>query len=164
MIIDLETIKQLGEKNENVNYRFRSFLKSKDSDRLDRTVHELFHLYSSHIDCTTCGNCCTLLKPIIQDTDIKALALLTNKPIQDYKRDFIVTDEDGDMHFKELPCPFLKDKKCSVYDSRPDDCRSYPHLHKEDFLSRLFGVIDNYSICPIVFNVYEELKNKFHFR
>jgi Fe-S-cluster containining protein len=164
MITDLDTIKRLGKTNENVNYRFRSFLKSKDSDRLDRTVHELFQFYSSQMDCTKCGNCCTLLKPIIQDTDIKILALLTNKPIQDYKRDFIVTDEDGDMHFKELPCLFLKDRKCSVYNSRPDDCQSYPHLHKEDFLSRLFGVIDNYSICPIVFNVYEELKNKFHFR
>jgi uncharacterized protein len=164
MIIDLDTIKQLGEQNENVNFRFRSFLKSKDSDRLDRTVYELFQFYSSTIDCTKCGNCCTLLKPIIQDTDIKALASLTNKPTQDFKRDFIVTDDDGDMHFKDLPCPFLQDKKCSGYDSRPDDCRSYPHLQKEDFLSRLFGVIDNYSICPIVFNVYEELKNKFHFR
>jgi Fe-S-cluster containining protein len=164
MIIDLDTIKQLGEKNENINYRFRSFLKSKDSDRLDRTVHELFQLYASRIDCTKCGNCCTLLKPVIQNDDIKSLAALTNKPIQDFKRDYIVTDDDGDMHFIEIPCPFLKDKKCFVYDSRPDDCRSYPHLHKEDFLSRLFGVIDNYSICPIVFNVYEELKNKFHFR
>jgi hypothetical protein len=92
------------------------------------------------------------------------LAAITNNSIQTFKRDYLVTDEEGDMHFKDLPCPFLIDKKCSVYDSRPDDCRSYPHLHKNEFLSRLFGVIDNYSICPIVFNVYEELKYKLHFR
>jgi Fe-S-cluster containining protein len=81
-----------------------------------------------------------------------------------FKIEFIEKNEDGDMHFKSLPCPFLLDKKCSVYDSRPDDCKSYPHLHKKDFLSRLFGVIDNYSNCPIVFNVFEDLKFKFHFR
>lgn len=164
MIIDLDTIKHFGAKNENVNYRFRSYLKSKDSDRLDITVQELFQFYSSHIDCTKCGNCCVLLKPLIKNNDIRALAPLINKSIQDFKRDYIVIDDDGDMHFKELPCPFLENNKCSVYNSRPDDCRSYPHLHKQDFLSRLFGVIDNYSICPIVFNVYEELKEKFHFR
>jgi len=164
MITDLDTIKHLGELNKNVNFRFRSFLKSKDEDRLDRTVKDLFQFYSSKIDCTKCGNCCTQLKPIIQDSDIKTLAPITNKSIQDFKRDYLVTDEEGDMHLKDLPCPFLIDKKCSVYDSRPEDCRSYPHLHKDEFVSRLFGVIDNYSICPIVFNVYEDLKHIFHFR
>jgi hypothetical protein len=164
MITDLDTIKQLGERNEKVNYRFRSFLKGKDSAPLDRTVHELFQLYSSKIDCTKCGNCCTLLKPLIHNNDIKILAPLTNKTNQDFKEDYILTDEEGEMHFKDLPCPFLLNKKCTVYDSRPTDCRSYPHLHKKDFLSRLFGVIDNYSICPIVFNVYEDLKYNFHFR
>ena len=164
MITDLDTIKHLGERNKDVNYRFRSFLKSKDEDRLDRTVNDLFNFYSSKIDCTKCGNCCTVLKPIIQNADIKTLAPLTNKTAQDFKIDYTVIDEDGDIHFKDLPCPFLLDKKCTVYDSRPEDCRSYPHLHKVDFLSRLFGVIDNYSVCPIVFNVFEDLKYKFHFR
>ncbi len=164
MITDLNTIKQLGERNRDTNFRFRSYLKSKDGDRLDRTVNELYQFYSAKIDCTKCGNCCTLLKPLIQDTDIKPLAQITNKSIQDFKKDYIETDEDGDIYFKDLPCPFLVEKKCSIYDSRPENCRSYPHLHKDDFLSRLFGVIDNYSICPIVFNIYEDLKFKFHFR
>jgi Fe-S-cluster containining protein len=164
MITDLSMIKQLGEKNEKVNYRFRSFLKSKDSDRLDRSVKGLYQFYSSRIDCTKCGNCCTILKPIIQNADIKSLAPITNKSDQDFKIDFTVTDEDGDMYFKDSPCAFLRDKKCTVYDSRPESCRSYPFLDKEEFLSRLLGVIDNYSICPIVFNVYEDLKYKFHFR
>jgi len=41
---------------------------------------------------------------------------------------------------------------------RPRACRSYPHLHKDHFRSRLIGVSGNYSIRPIVFNVYERLK------
>jgi hypothetical protein len=35
-----------------------------------------------------------------------------------------------------------------------------PSLKKKDFVFRLIGVVNNYSICPIVFNVYEALKNK----
>jgi Fe-S-cluster containining protein len=101
---------------------------------------------------------------MILTKDIKALAQLTGHTSHDFKIEFIEKDEDGDMHFKYLPCPFLRDKKCNVYDSRPDDYKSYPHLHKKDFLSRLLGVIDNYLNCPIVFNVFEELKLKFHFR
>ena len=38
--------------------------------------------------------------------------------------------------------------------------RSFPHLDKEEFVTRLWAVVDNYSICPIVFNVYEILKDK----
>jgi Fe-S-cluster containining protein len=50
---------------------------------------------------------------------------------------------------------------CNVYAARPDDCRSYPHLHKDDFLSRSVGTIENYRICPIIYNVYERLKLAF---
>jgi Fe-S-cluster containining protein len=60
----------------------------------------------------------------------------------------------------ELPCPFLKDNLCSNYECRPQDCRSYPHLHKGGFVSRLWGVVENYGVCPIVFNVYERLKTE----
>ncbi len=32
--------------------------------------------------------------------------------------------------------------------------------YENDFVFRLIGVIQNYSICPIVFNVYEALKHR----
>jgi len=163
MILDLEKIKQLGERNQSANYRFRSFLKGGNSTQIDRVVHELCDFYCTNIDCTKCGNCCTVLKTQILKKDLKSLSLGTSKTIDDVKKEYIMIDEDGDMRFNKLPCPFLKNLKCSVYDSRPDDCRSYPHLHKKDFISRLFGVLDSYSICPIVFNVFEDLKLRLHF-
>jgi hypothetical protein len=164
MILDLEKIKQLGEKNQSANFRFRSFLKGGDSKQIDKVVHELSEFYYSNIDCTKCANCCTVLKPLILKKDLKSLSLALDKTTVEIKEEYIKIDEDGDMNFNKLPCPFLQSLKCSVYDCRPNDCRSYPHLHKKDFIGRLFGVIDSYSICPIVFNVYEDLKIRLHFR
>jgi Fe-S-cluster containining protein len=54
----------------------------------------------------------------------------------------------------------LDQNQCRVYEHRPKACRSYPHLHKKDFVSRLVGVLWNYSICPMVFNVFERLKDE----
>ena len=47
---------------------------------------------------------------------------------------------------------------CSVYAGRPNDCRSYPHLHYPAFLGLSVATIENYRVCPIVFNVYERMK------
>ena len=80
--------------------------------------------------------------------------------IAEFKKQFLTKTDEGDCTFRMLPCPFLENNICSQYKYRPKDCRSYPHLHKEDFVFRLIGVIDNYSICPIVFNVYELLKER----
>jgi len=164
MILDLAKIKQLGERNQSANYRFRSFLKGGNSAQIDKVVHELCDFYYSNIDCTKCGNCCKVMKPLILKKDLKSLSLATNRTIDEFKKKYTQIDEDGDVSFNKLPCPFLKNLKCSVYDCRPNDCRSYPHLHKKVFISRLFGVIDSYSVCPIVFNVFEDLKSRLHFR
>lgn len=37
------------------------------------------------------------------------------------------------------PCPMLDGKLCSIYDNRPEVCRSFPHLEKPLFTSRLKG-------------------------
>ncbi len=43
---------------------------------------------------------------------------------------------------------------CTVYDARPDDCRSFPHLHKDEFVFRLIQVVNNCSVCQIVYTTY----------
>ena len=51
-----------------------------------------------------------------------------------------------------------------VDEHRPADCASYPNLHKDGFLSRLVFVLNSYAVCPIVFNVYEHLKDEMGFQ
>ena len=164
MLIDLKKIKQLGKERERENFKFRSFLKGQNSEKIDRIVHELNKYYSSKIDCTECGNCCIELQALINKNDLEKLTSGLEISDSELKEKYTEVDEDGDLYFKHKPCSFLRDKKCEIYNFRPAECESYPHLHKEKFIGRLFGVIDNYSICPIVFNVYEDLKIELKFK
>ncbi len=83
--------------------------------------------------------------------------------IKEFKKTYTNLDEDGDLTLCS-PCPMLKNKSCSIYEERPDTCRTYPHLEKPEFLQRLIGVIGNLSICPIAFSVFEELKHLMNWR
>ena len=160
METDLTKIKNLSKERADENWNFRTFLKGYDINHLDLIVHELFMQVSETIDCTSCGNCCKEMHPILKKKDINKLSKsLKIKPDQ-FIAKYVGKDEDGDSVLNQLPCPFLKENKCTQYDSRPVDCASYPHLHKKEFVFRLIGVVNNYSICPIVFNVYEALKSK----
>ena len=164
MITDLVKIKHLGEINEDENFRFRSWLKMQDPDKIDKIVHRLNQKYSSAIDCTACANCCSVLQPLIAKKDIKRIARSLNISADEFMKDYVEMNSDGDSIFRDLPCRFLENNKCKIYPYRPYDCRSYPHLHKKDFTYRLFGVLDNYAVCPIVFNTYEDLKTVTGFR
>ena len=160
--LDLKRIEELGRARDGENWDYRTFLKGHDmSDaELDALVHDIYAEVSAKIDCTQCGNCCKQIGPVLDEADISTFARGLQQPVSGFKETYITLHDDSpdEFEFNALPCPFLKDNRCSNYDYRPQTCRSYPHLHKEGFRSRLIGVIDNYSICPIVFNVFEQLK------
>ncbi len=161
---DLKRIAQLAEENEDENWAFRSFLKQLDIGRkdLDAIVHQINDVVSVQIDCTACGNCCQQIKPVLDMADVSEFASGLNISVSEIKVNHLKPhpENTSHYHFNALPCPFLSNNRCTNYAYRPQDCRSYPHLHKDDFLFRLIGVIGNYSICPIVFNVYERLKEE----
>ena len=159
---NLEKIKELGDLRKEENQRFRSFLKNRNVHKTDLIVHRLHGEIAPHIDCTTCGNCCNTLTPYLTKDDLKSLAAgtqLTEAQVIDI---YTETDEQG-ISLISLPCCFWKDHKCTVYEHRPETCASFPHLHQPDFNSRARRTFDNYSICPIIFNVLERLKVEMHF-
>ena len=160
---DIDRIRLLTLEKEDENWRFRVFLKSSDMSivRMDRMVAAWYDGIKQAIDCRACGYCCTVMSPMLSGKDINRLARhlgVSRKELIDKYLD--PSKEDKEYILRELPCPFLKDRQCTVYDARPDTCRSFPHLLKRDFRSRLIQVIDNYSVCPIVYNVYEGLKSE----
>jgi len=162
---DLKKIKKTAEKKEDENWEFRSFLKGYDIEveELDSIVHGLFEEVYREIDCTACGNCCREISPVLEQEDIERLSRGLGISPENFKERFLIKgdkDYSEGFIFRKKPCPFLKGNLCSHYELRPEACRSFPHLHKEEFVFRLIGVVENYDVCPIVFNVYEQLKTE----
>ena len=166
MELDIDKIKKLSKKKENENFRFRAFLKSGEipEDQLDQIVNTLYHQVSSEIDCTMCANCCRNMQPGLDQEDMERFSECLGIPIGRFKQGFLVEGEEPNLlYIKEVPCPFLKDNRCTYYDCRPKECRDFPHLHKPGFTQRTHDIIINYSICPIVLNVLERLKGEVWF-
>ena len=161
---NLLKIKQLASIRENENIRFRLFLKGKDFDRIDRIAHRLHKEITGRIDCTLCGNCCIELQTELHKEDIEVLAEFENITSEQYKDDYCEIDEFNEIYLKAIPCRYLEDKKCSIYDKRPKECRGFPYTHKEQFISRSLGMLNFYEFCPIVFNLMEKLKDETRFR
>ena len=156
---DINTIEKLAEQREKENWDFRCFLKGSDLsvERIDSVVNDLNRKVSAQIDCTECGSCCKVAQPILIDSDIKKLASHLKLAVTDFQAQYLREDEEGFV-LNTKPCPFLVENRCTVYAHRPRDCRSYPHLHKKDFVFRVNQAFSNCSVCPIVFNAYESLK------
>jgi hypothetical protein len=161
---DVDKAKVLAESKQDENWRFRTFLKVSDLSgaRLDRTVANHYAAVAATIDCRACANCCKVMSPQLSKRDIRRLAEALLLPEDQLISRYLQPGEDkGTYVTRQAPCPFLQDKLCTVYEARPDNCRSFPNLHKRDFRSRLIQVVRNSTVCPIVYNVLELLKSEF---
>ena len=165
MEINLEKIARLAEQREDENYRFRVFLKGQDDDQIDIMVHKMDKEIRSQIDCDKCGNCCIHLNPSVTDEEIKKLSRLEHLSPLDFVAKYVdFNDRDRSKYLKDLPCKYLNEKKCSLNSNKPEECQAYPHTQNGHFIHRTFVMIDNYGICPIVFNLFEQLKMELNFK
>src|SRR6267142_5288035 len=147
-------IQQLSQEHDDENLEFRSWLKQNAPDNIDGIVKALSQKYFALIDCTQCANCCRSLQTEFKKSELCTIAKTLGQSIKAFEKQFM---SEGMVN---PPCPMLDGKLCSIYENRPEVCRSFPHLEKPLFTFRLMGVIDNVAICPIAFNAYEELKTK----
>lgn len=164
LIVDIKEIERLSEEHEYENVEFRSYLKGYDIelDEFDSIVHSFHDDISAKIDCTKCANCCKTMTVVLDDDDLSLIAKGLGISLEEVRANYTSRDEESnECIIDKKPCPFLKDNKCSIYQYRPKVCRSFPHLHKEGIMFRLWGIIGNASVCPIAFNVFEQMKRRF---
>ena len=85
-------------------------------------------------ECQGSGNCCvsrgTYGFVYLSKKDIKKLSIGFKTTEQNFIKNYC-QKTDGFIHLKELKknngnCIFLKDNKCTVYKSRPIQCRTWP--------------------------------------
>jgi len=161
---DIDKARVLAERKQDENWRFRAFLRVSDLSqaRLDRAVADHYAAVAATIDCCACANCCKVMSPQLAKRDVRRLAEALLLPEDELISQYLQPGEDKGVYVsRQAPCPFLQDKLCAVYEARPDNCRSFPNLHKRDFRSKLMQVVDNSTVCPIVYNVLELLKLEF---
>ena len=67
----------------------------------------------------------------------------------------------GKYSFKCNRCKFLDDdNNCLAEECLPKSCRDYPYTNRSERLFSLYGIIGNASICPVVYEILEELKGR----
>ncbi len=156
--IDFRLLPELVIKNQADWIRF--FKKNRKKIEVsDLKIQSLHQRISGRTDCLACGNCCRSLGPRITDKDVERLSKVLRMKSVDFILSYLKIDEDDDMVFKSMPCPFLgADNYCAVYESRPKACREYPHTDRKKFFQIYMLSVKNAETCPIVYEVLEEIK------
>ena len=146
---DLKRIYRLANRRERKNRNFLRWLKYRctwSDRRVMKLQKETVARVWSEIDCTQCGN-----------NDISGLAKALEMTPREFRAQYTEKHRDGHRYMKQVPCPFLKARKCTLYESRPSRCRGFPYLHT-NIRGDMSGALDRAPYCPVVFNVLEELR------
>ncbi|RIJ49379.1 YkgJ family cysteine cluster protein [Maribellus luteus] len=156
-----EELKLLTDKTRGETAAFLKKLKKKKPKDLDDFVQGLHIDAFAQFNCLDCANCCKTIGPRLIDKDVERLAKHLKMKASDFMEQYIRVDEDGDMVFRDNPCPFLMpDNYCMVYENRPRACREYPHTDRKRFYQILQLSHLNCETCPVVYEIIEELKQK----
>jgi hypothetical protein len=142
------------------NDRFKVFVKETNREQVDELVFQLDKTISPQISCTDCGNCCKSLMVLINDAEADNLSAHLGQSRTEFDKEYLEKGSNGLMIMNRMPCPFLSDNKCSVYEHRFEGCKEFPALHLPNFKERLFTTFMHYERCPIIFNVVEQLKDE----
>lgn len=163
MITDLVQIQRLGELKLKENERLRRHMKVHDfpEKRFRRVAEEI----EDKTDCRACANCCKVAETNVSERDVERLArAFAIKPRQFVEQYTTMSaQEEGETILRRNAggCIFLDGNDCTVYESRPDTCRNFPHLMRGagSLQSRMWQMADRATYCPIVYNTLEEFKD-----
>lgn len=159
--MDLERLPEKAKKSEASTRKLFSKLKKSKPKELDEVMQDLHDETFEGIDCLDCANCCKTTSPIFYQKDIERLAKHFKIRPSDFIDKYLHLDEDKDYVLNVAPCPFLgSDNYCSVYESRPNACREYPHTDRKRFYQILDLTLKNTFICPAAYQIVEKLKEK----
>lgn len=158
MLTDLHEIAARASSAAEENEFFRDFLRGQEPEKVDQVIHHLNEVVSAQIDCTACGNCCRAFMINVTNKEVEVVAGQLNITENDFKNKYLEESAGGQLIVKTIPCHFLEDNKCKIYQYRFSECREFPHLHRPNVAGRLFGLLMYYGTCPIIYNVIEEAK------
>ncbi len=160
---DLPAIEAMALQKQAENDAFRMFLQHHDEQKMDEIVNVLNNDIAPNIDCTSCGNCCKSLMININESEANDLSGHLQLSRASFDDKYLEKGSNGMMLISAIPCHFLSDNKCTVYEYRFEGCKEFPALHLPGFKKRAFTTFMHYDRCPIIFNVVEQLKRELNF-
>jgi Fe-S-cluster containining protein len=163
LITDLALIAHEAESRADDYAAFRYFVEldeRSDAD-LDGLVQSIAMPIVTAIDCTKCANCCRSLSVYLTEEDAHRVIAGTFIPLEQLLSEVIDCERAASAEewgvFRQRPCVFLKGERCSIYEHRPESCRLYPAF-TPDFRWALADILGGVGLCPIIYNVIEELQ------
>ncbi len=157
---DLTAISHFAEEKKEENEKFIEHLSALNNEAVDAMVFELNNEITPQINCIDCGNCCKSLMINVKAEEAENIALHLKISREKFDELYIEKGESGRMLVNQIPCHFLSNNACTIYEHRFEGCKEFPALHLPNFKKRLFTVFMHYDRCPIIFNVVEALKEK----
>lgn len=141
---------------------FRQFLNKTEKDT-PRGINKLTATIEKdvwkEVDCLTCANCCKKMTPTFTKQDLNRISAHFGQTPEEFKKQWLKKDSNKDLVNKNQPCQFLnlKDNKCSIYEIRPIDCATFPHLSKKGW--KLYAHVhkQNIDYCPATFKMVEKM-------
>lgn len=117
-------------------------------------------------DCGKCRNCCKMFKASIPAEDIERDAKFLEITPEQFVSTYLDKDKSGmEYRTKHKPCDFLQENgDCKLENCKPDSCKKYPYTDQPERLSSLLSILDTIEICPVAFEIFEELKKEYGFR
>ncbi len=157
--------KEFSKQKQDTNFDFLNWLKwRKNLNQVDQIANDSHTEVFSQIDCTKCANCCKTISPQVQKVDIARISEFLEISETEFSEKYLKLGDRNEFEMNALPCPFLKDDKCSIYEVRPTDCREYPHTNKKEITTRKYSLTANSEICPAVYHILEKMKARFNWR
>ncbi len=113
----------------------------------------------AEVDCLSCANCCKKMTPTFTEKDLKRIAAHFNETPEQFRKNWLKKDRNGDLVNKQQPCQFLDltTNMCSIYAIRPVDCSGFPHLSKRKWEEYAYIHKQNIDYCPATFRMVEKL-------
>ena len=119
-------------------------------------------------ECTGCGKCCKGSPGYVWLTvaEMASIATFLHLDFDTFTRKY-VRQVNGDFSLievgEEYACVFLKEDKCTIYEVRPEQCRTFPfwgkHLRSKEHWEKLKGQCEGiHEGAPLI--TLEEIKKR----
>jgi Fe-S-cluster containining protein len=115
-------------------------------------AHACSYLFDIYGGCENCSHqlCCKIYAPIIGGDEVKRIARFTHNKPDEFKEKYLydipVEFSNGIKKLRymlnQIPCPFHKEGKCSIYPVRPSSCKQFP------FQCGPFVLLEGIEVCP----------------